>query len=172
MDDIDRELKEIQLQRERLALEREIALKGAASAVGSVTKNVAEASKNVRGFLALWWKKILLIAILIATAGGALNRMLEYDRQQKRVAMEAKYARLDAASNAFAEQQCPEDKFQCSESDNAKLEACSEKTSFTERVICHDNFVGCRQYLQPIQRKGCLQIQKLNYIEANPLKED
>jgi len=85
MDDIDRELKEIQLQRERLALEREIALKGAASAVGSVTKNVAEASKNVRGFLALWWKKILLIAILIATAGGALNRMLEYDRQQKRV---------------------------------------------------------------------------------------
>ncbi len=79
MDEIERELKQVQLQRERLALERELARKNAleltTKGVHAVTGAAAGTARQFISILRAFgrqWKLILLLAILIAGVMGAL----------------------------------------------------------------------------------------------------
>jgi hypothetical protein len=78
MDEIEKELKQVQLQRERLALERELARKNALGWIGkcvhAMTSVVSGIAKQIIGTLrafARQWKLILLISTVIATLIGA-----------------------------------------------------------------------------------------------------
>lgn len=93
MDDLDRELKLIQIQRERLALERELASQGADKSVKKAIKSiwhVISALPKVLGkFLTRWWKVTLTVFFLVfcafaaATFGFyATSTWKEYQRRQ------------------------------------------------------------------------------------------
>jgi len=169
--DVDRELKEIQLQRERLALEREMAMRGAmrgaASAVGSIATGIAAPFKALGGLVTRWWKGILLVAALVPVVGGLSEWKIEYDRQQEKVASQAKLARWEAASITYAGEQCPEHKFQCTEAQTEKYEACRKNaTGYVQLRLCIEN--GCIQNVMSTAREICLESKAREYKEQNP----
>lgn len=102
MNDIDKELKEIQLQREKLALERDISRKATKDRINKAANSLFAAAcylkKPVTGvFLrsARYWKPVSLAALL-CTGGLAGYNWWEGVKQEQ-------YA---AARDAFAEEKC------------------------------------------------------------------
>lgn len=93
MDEIEREIKKVQLQRERLALERELARKSALEWTGkgvhALTGAAAGTAKGLRTLFrafARQWKLMLLLAIVSATAVAGVA--WQERKQQERLAAE------------------------------------------------------------------------------------
>jgi len=91
MDDIERELRQVQLQRERSALERELARKSALQWIRKVARTVSQlaagAAKHmflVLRFFARQWKLLLVPAVATASAVGAIawNEKLRLQRYE------------------------------------------------------------------------------------------
>lgn len=104
MDDIDKELKSVQLRRERLALERDLAnarlkrmiLAGPESLIGTLAAILRWAQTVVMA----WWKPSVLVA-LITSAGIGGYSWLEHSQQQAdserdRIAREQYHKQLSA----------------------------------------------------------------------------
>lgn len=109
MDEIERELKQVQLQRERLALERELARISALEWFGKgvhaatrVATGIARRILVVLRFFARQWKLILLSIIVIASAMGAMA--WQERLQQERY--EAEKAAYEAEQAAFVSKRC------------------------------------------------------------------
>lgn len=91
MDQLDKELKQVQLQREQLALERELrrirvkervfdgAVGAASAGVGSVLRLLA----GIHRFLARWWKMAFLVATLAAVALGGMEWKRKAEEERK-----------------------------------------------------------------------------------------
>ena len=102
MDEIERELKQVQLQRERIALEHELARKNAlqwtVKGVHVVTGAAAGTAKGIftlfRAF-ARQWKLVVLFAIVSTTAVAGV---VWHERKQQE--------RLAAEQNAFIQKKC------------------------------------------------------------------
>jgi hypothetical protein len=117
MDDLDRELKLVQLQRERLALEHEMALHGAKKAkeaAKTITQGITFPFKAIGQSFKRRWKVLLTILTLsVGIAAGLL--WMEHQRQQ---AQEAIYGERVHAWYAglkqFTNQKCPEATYTCS----------------------------------------------------------
>lgn len=98
MDEIDIEIKKIQLQRERLALKRELARsQWAENTIGSAGCGLAYGRGAVRsgvarivGFAVRWWKPVACLTVLAAIAVGAYQ-WKEVRDQDKREASIAQY---------------------------------------------------------------------------------
>jgi hypothetical protein len=104
MDDIEREIKAVQLRREQLALERELASARFKQKIlagpGSVVGTLAAILRGARTVILAWWKPSLLIA-LIASAGIGGFAWLEHSQQQaanerERIAREQYHKQLSA----------------------------------------------------------------------------
>lgn len=105
MDELERELKEVQLQREKLALERELTRKRrwdwlngggiirAASMGGRAAQDIARSTGR---FLRRWWKVAASAAIvLIGVMGGVeLNRIAAEKREEEE--RSRRWAEVDA----------------------------------------------------------------------------
>ena len=76
-DDLDRELKLVQLQRERLALEREIASQRKGRAVKNATKSVVQSMtaffEALGNFFTRWWKGIFAVVLAAVFALGCIG---------------------------------------------------------------------------------------------------
>lgn len=118
MDDLDRELKLVQLQRERLALEHEMALHGAGKkakeAAITITEGITFPFKAIGQNFKRRWKVILTILTLsVGIVAGLL-----WKEHQRRQAQEAIYGERVHAWYAelkqFTNQKCPESTYKCS----------------------------------------------------------
>lgn len=113
MDDIDREIKLVQLQRERLALERELALKGAGSsaksAVGAIAGGVAAPFRALAGGFVRWRAQIFAVLFF----GGLVAASFAWKAHQEETALKAAEERWNAGASAFVAEQCPESQYAC-----------------------------------------------------------
>jgi hypothetical protein len=114
MTDIDRELKEVQLQRERLALKRELArskltdttsaLVGQGLALGADAGAAAVSGVAfVASFTRRWWWVPVGAATLAAAGFVGLEWKEKYDREQ----LETARASYEADRSKFVDAQCP-----------------------------------------------------------------
>ena len=158
--DIDHEIKSIQLQRERLALEREKALHGAATAAGSVAAGAFTPFKALARFFVRRSKPIILIATLAGVCGGAVLWKQERDRERLEAAIADNRKTWEAGTDAFVGGRCPTERFQC---DEAPLTACLSKAKdIFERSTCV-NRLSCSGV--KMDRIACESDAKLAYIE-------
>ena len=109
-DEIDSEIKKVQLQRERLALERELAnerlkkrILAGPKAAGSL---IAAFLFGLKASVLGWWKPIVGITLIASTTAG-VYAWLEYRREQvareeERIASERYHQKL----NAHIEKKC------------------------------------------------------------------
>jgi hypothetical protein len=141
MDELDRELKRVQLQREQLALESELARKhmkerrelarermkervfdGAVGTAAVAVGSVLGLLEGIGRFIERWWLLAFVVAVLAAAALGGMEwkRLVEEDRIKE--ASERRYA----AEVAFVKKQCGlgcvgdgsiRDKFVCADQD-------------------------------------------------------
>lgn len=110
MDDIDRELKKIQLQREKLALERELArqrtkeriLGGAVETAAKGADSIGRGFTGATGLIARLWKPFLLLCMLIALGAGGVALVIEREKAAER----AEAARRSAAQQAYVLNVC------------------------------------------------------------------
>ena len=142
MDQLDRELKEVQLRREQLALERELARKrlkervlggavGTASmGAGAVLRLVA----GIRRFITQWWKQAFLVAALAAAGLGGM----EWKRKAEEGRKVAEQQRRYAAEAAFVLRECGrecvgngtvQDNFACASQDLERYFPCRNAAS-------------------------------------------
>lgn len=89
MDEIERELREVQLQRERLALERELARKRlltcvrkGPAALAKVTGEVAGRISSVLRFFGRRWRLVIFLVIVVSSVIGVIERQ-ERVRQER-----------------------------------------------------------------------------------------
>ncbi len=133
MDDIERELKLIQIQRERLALERELAIRGAGNsalhAASVAAAGVAAPFRAIGRALGRWWKALLGVLLVLGSVAGALGWKEYQDREDFR----ALEQRWNVAKEAYSAEQCPELNYSCSNSD-ASMYLCMSKER--DRKIC------------------------------------
>ena len=142
MDQLDRELKEIQLRRERLALERELArnrmkervldgaLGTAAMGAGAVLRLLA----GIRRFITRWWK----VAFLVAALGAAVLGGIEWKGAMEKERRVAEQQRRYAAKEAFVLKECGErcvedgsihDNFACRFQNSKHYDPCESAAS-------------------------------------------
>lgn len=105
MDDIERELKLIQLQRERLALERELAVRGvgnsAMHAAGAIAGGVTAPFRALGSAFGRWWKVMLGVLLLL----GGIAASLGWKEYQDHEAHRALEQRWTIAKDAFVAEQ-------------------------------------------------------------------
>ena len=105
-DDLDRELKLVQLQRERLALEREIASQRKGRAVKNATKSVVQSMtaffEALGNFFTRWWKGIFAVVLATVFALGCIGVGVAWIEHKHRQA-EADWG---AAASEYATQKC------------------------------------------------------------------
>lgn len=145
LDDLDRELKLVQLQRERLALEREMAFQGAGNkvkqAAKAITQGITFPFKAIGQSFKNKWKVILTIL----TVGVGIAAGLQWKDGQERQARMAIYSESINAWNIgfdqFKSQECPETTYACSTSGEWTQKdpsiaqyICSRKAS--DRALC------------------------------------
>lgn len=110
MDQLDRDLKQVQLRREQLALERELAHKRMKErvfdgAVGTASKGAESVLRLLAGilrFITRWWKLAFLVVALAAAAIGGMEWKRNAEEERK-VAEEQRYY---AAEAAFVLKEC------------------------------------------------------------------
>lgn len=105
-DDIDREIKKIQLQREQLSLKRELAKENLKQSLLELPiaggKLIGRVLFNLKVLVVGQWKPIVGIALVASTATG-INAWLEYRaREEQRIASE----RFNRELNAHVEKKC------------------------------------------------------------------
>jgi hypothetical protein len=99
-EDIDREIKKIQLQREQLSLKRELANERLKQSILEKPKVAGQffgrVLINLMGLALSKWRLIVGIALVASSAAG-VNAWLEYRaREEARIASERYYRELDA----------------------------------------------------------------------------
>jgi hypothetical protein len=107
MDDLDREIKLVQLQRERLALEREMAFRGIGGTVKNVVQLVGWAVvtpfKGLSRFFARWWRVLFSIAVAVGCLGAVTAWVTHSQQEAQRLAEERWYSKF----SAYADKECP-----------------------------------------------------------------
>ena len=139
-DELDRELKLVQLQRERLALEREIAFQGVGGEAKKIGKAIGRAAATpfivFWDFLTQWWKAIFTIFLIVGCIGATVAFVKHYQEEKLRLAQE----RWDAKANADAEKECPShacsySAFDCAQSESMRRICTYEAWSrYAEKV--------------------------------------
>lgn len=121
MDDLDRELKLVQLQRERLGLEREMASQVAGSKTKEAAKKITQGITFPFRAIGQSFKRRWKVILTILTLGIGIAAGLQWKDDQKRQAQEAIYGeRLNAwhtELKQFTSHKCPEATFTCSTED-------------------------------------------------------
>jgi hypothetical protein len=166
MNDVDRELKEIQLKRERLALEREMALQGVATAAGRIAGGATAPFRWAARFTTTWWKAIAPLVVAALAVGGFATWKHEQDEKQKKADRVAKRKLWEEGQATFVLKQCPTERFECSAADVAKRALCERKTEFTDRYLCFRQTCGEGGYAQA--RIACELNARQEYINQNP----
>ncbi len=166
MDDVDRELKEIQLKRERLALEREMALRGAVTAGGAVATGAIGLFMVVVRFFKQWWKGLLALMVVTAAVVGAIEWKKDYDLNQSLAESRAEYERWHQGKAVFVAEQCPG--FKCSATQKAKADACFSKAGgdYLARRLCDIN--ECTEASEQRSLLVCKATAESNYAVQNP----
>lgn len=120
MDDIDQELKKVQLQRERLALERELALKDATDTAkhvaGTIAGSVATPIKAAGNVFSRWWPTALILILVIGGGIGFLAWQKEKEHERQYAMYTEHLNRWQSGQREFIAQQCPEKQYACQES--------------------------------------------------------
>lgn len=102
MDDLDRELKLIQIQRERLALERELASQGAdkslKKAIKSIWQVVSALPRALGKFFVRWWKVMFTVVFVI----GCFYAAVTWKNYQEQQAKDRRWAK----AGEYATTQC------------------------------------------------------------------
>lgn len=154
MDDLDHALKHVRLQRERLALKRDIARDEARAAVGAAATRLARALwAPARGLwhgleagwrLARRWRWLLLLLVAVAAvAAAATVWKRDQDARQAEAADQVRRERWHAGRLVFIAAQCPAARFVCPEADVASHASCLNKaTDQWDRLRC-DNQSRC-----------------------------
>lgn len=113
MNDIDREIKEVQLKREQLALEREIANERLKQRILSgpetLARTLSESFGRVKNSIFLWWKQILVVALIASVGLGGFAWLehrqhlaaAERDRISTEQYFKRKAARIEAECGRF-----------------------------------------------------------------------
>ena len=134
MDQLDRDLKQVQLRREQLALERELARErmkervfdGAVGTASMGAEFVRRLFAGILRFITRWWKLGFLVVALAATASAGIAWKLNSEEERK-VAEQQRYY---AAEAAFVLRECgPEctsDYFDCREQNVMRYFPCSK----------------------------------------------
>lgn len=139
MDDLDRELKQVQLRREQLALERELARKRMKErvfdgAVGTAAMGAGSLLRLGAGILELigrWWKWVFLVSALAAAVLGGIewNRQVEENRkaaaEQRRFTAEASFV-LEACGQPCSGDGTARDFFACVQQNLERYFPCSD----------------------------------------------
>ncbi|MGK2953484.1 MAG: hypothetical protein ACSLEZ_14025 [Thiobacillus sp.] len=142
MDDLDRELKQVQLRREQLALERELARKrmkervfdGAIGTASIGAGSVLRLGRGIFGFIKRWWKWALLVAALSAAILGGIewNKKVEEDRkaaeEQRRYAAEANFVLKECGEQCVGNG-TPQDYFACAHQNLERYFPCRSAAS-------------------------------------------
>lgn len=118
MDEIDRELKLVQLQRERLALEREMNTlrieKTARKAIYAVLHSIADFLRAFGRFIKIWRKEILALVIAAAFTVGCVGAAISWKEYKLRQATTSQEKLLQATQkweahrSEYANQKCGE----------------------------------------------------------------
>lgn len=121
MDDIDREIKRVQLQREQLALERDQALHGAAGAAQKTAKAFTRGTTGTiktmgQGFRRAW-KGLAIVAVLTLSLAGGLAWVKEQERQEQAELHSRQIEAWGTVRKAFLSKECPEATYVCSTAD-------------------------------------------------------
>lgn len=139
MDEIEKELKLIQLQRERLALERELTLRGVGATAGAMASGVAAPVKSIGRSFVRWWKALALLIALSTLAFGGIAWKQQRDTELSNAAQAEKRNAWNASRDAFIGQECPESRYACSTANSTDLSiaqlVCSRLDS--DRAFCH-----------------------------------
>ena len=139
MDDIEKELKLIQLQRERLALERELALRAVGTAAGAMASGVAGPVKSLGKSFARWWKVLALLAALTAAVFGGIAWKQQRESELWDAARAEKQRAWNAGKDERISQECPESRYSCSTAGSTDpliaQYVCSRLDS--DRASCH-----------------------------------
>jgi hypothetical protein len=114
MDDIDRELKKVQLQRERLALAR--------------TQGRADAVNSIFGFIRRWWWVPVAVMMLAAAAYQGVEWKKDYDWKQLEAARTSWYADLQK----FVDSKCPNEIRSCPPSNQRDWVICRGQIALAE----------------------------------------
>jgi hypothetical protein len=122
MEDLDRDLKLVQLQRERLALKREMAFQGMGGEAKKVSKALGRAAAYPFMVFARYWKGIRYAVLAVGCIGAVLAVVLHFHAEGQRLAEESWWAKV----NAYTAEACPETKFAC-DSNYGCLRAESER---------------------------------------------
>lgn len=114
MDELERELKTVQLlreqlvlEREQLALERELARKGTGAAM-------AAPFISLGSFLSRRWKLLLVLLTTPFVVLGGIVWKMEHDRDAQAEINQLKQKHWNIRAERFALQECPEERFACS----------------------------------------------------------
>ena len=142
MDQLERELKQVQLRREQLALERELKRKrmmeGFADGVASTTSmSIGSALRLFRGifrFARRWWVLAVCVAVMAGAAFGAMEWRRMAAEERRAAAEQQRYA----AEAAFVLKQCgrecvgngtPRDYFACASQNLEQYFPCRSAAS-------------------------------------------
>lgn len=139
MDELDREIKLVQLQRERLALAREMAFQGVGGTAKNIGKTIGRAVvaslRAVWRFSVRWWKVPLYIAIAAGCVGAGVAWVKHSDQEAEDRWYAGMHAHLEA---------CPTAKpvctgynyFDCFDSAERERRMCQDnaRSKYVERV--------------------------------------
>ncbi len=134
MDELDREIKAVQLQRERLALDRELARerlrKRMSAGPVAVLGALAVILEGARRIFVNWWKAVVLIALLASVVLGTMEWWAHVERERK----EGREQLRQDAEHAYVVERCGQpcssdgttmDKFNCARQDLDRYDPCS-----------------------------------------------
>lgn len=141
MDELDREIKLVQLQRERLALAREMAFQGVGGTAKNIGKTIGRAVvaslRAVWRFSVRWWKVPLYIAI----AAGCVGAAVAWVKHSEQEAEARWYAGMESHLEA-----CP-----------TTTTVCASSYGYYDCVVSGEN-----------ERRLCLDDARSKYIERVP----
>lgn len=130
MEDLDRELKLVQLQRERLALKREMAFQGMGGEAKKVSKTLGRAAAYPFMVFARYRKGILYAVLAVGCMGAVLALVLHFRAEGQRLAEESWWAKV----HAYSAEVCPETRFACGSSWDCL-------TAESDKKICNLNAI-------------------------------
>jgi hypothetical protein len=161
MDDIDREIKLVQLQRERLALEREMASKDAAGTATKAAKTIIRGITGPFRVISQWLKRVWKIVLTILILAVGIKAGLDWKEGQERKARDAIYIEKmnhwNAGLEKFKNQECPEATYACSTSGEWAQKdpsiaqyICSRKAA--DRALC--SLRAMTEYTRSVPKPG------------------
>ena len=136
MEDIDREIKKIQLQRERLALDRELAPSKASVVARVVTGSLIALFRLLGRFFIRWGKTMLLLVLITAAVAGAIFWKEKNDTMKREAITAVRLTRWTLDRTVFLNKECPANNSSCRLTKLDDLDGCA-RTDLA-LLLCRD----------------------------------